>query len=190
MEALTLGDGRVSYRSDADEPLCLPGESLLRVRLAGICDTDLQLRSGYMGFAGIPGHEFVGEVVSVRFTGSVDHARVAELIAAMDVAVAPYLPSDAFYFSPIKVYEYMACGVPVVASNLGQIQTLDEANLLASVEPGDDAALATALEKALDTPDETAHRAQRAREWVRQARTWSANARHVVEVAAQCAARA
>ena len=30
--------------------------------------------------------------------------------------VAPYLPSDAFYFSPIKIYEYMACGVPVILS--------------------------------------------------------------------------
>lgn len=38
-----------------------PGEVLLRVRTAGICDTDLQLAKGYMGFRGILGHEFVGE---------------------------------------------------------------------------------------------------------------------------------
>jgi len=36
--------------------------ALVRVRLAGICSTDLQIFKGYMGFQGIPGHEFVGEV--------------------------------------------------------------------------------------------------------------------------------
>ena len=36
--------------------------ALVRVHLAGICSTDLQIFQGYMGFEGIPGHEFVGEV--------------------------------------------------------------------------------------------------------------------------------
>jgi threonine dehydrogenase-like Zn-dependent dehydrogenase len=36
--------------------------TLVRVRLAGICSTDLQIFKGYMGFVGVPGHEFVGEV--------------------------------------------------------------------------------------------------------------------------------
>lgn len=36
--------------------------ALVRVRLAGICSTDLQIFKGYMGFQGVPGHEFVGEV--------------------------------------------------------------------------------------------------------------------------------
>ncbi len=36
--------------------------ALVRVRLAGICSTDLQIFKGYMGFKGVPGHEFVGEV--------------------------------------------------------------------------------------------------------------------------------
>jgi 2-desacetyl-2-hydroxyethyl bacteriochlorophyllide A dehydrogenase len=39
------------------------GEALIRVRLAGICGTDLELLRGYYPFTGIPGHEFVGEVV-------------------------------------------------------------------------------------------------------------------------------
>lgn len=44
------------------EPVPAPGEALLRVRLAGICNTDLELLRGYKGFRGIPGHEFVGVV--------------------------------------------------------------------------------------------------------------------------------
>lgn len=39
-----------------------PGEALIRVRLAGVCATDLELLRGYMNFRGVPGHEFVGEV--------------------------------------------------------------------------------------------------------------------------------
>jgi 2-desacetyl-2-hydroxyethyl bacteriochlorophyllide A dehydrogenase len=39
-----------------------PGECLIRVRLAGICGTDLEILGGYAGFRGVPGHEFVGIV--------------------------------------------------------------------------------------------------------------------------------
>ncbi|HJY79329.1 MAG TPA: alcohol dehydrogenase catalytic domain-containing protein, partial [Burkholderiales bacterium] len=43
-----------------------PGWALLRVRLAGICNTDLEILRGYSHFRGTPGHEFVGEVVDAR----------------------------------------------------------------------------------------------------------------------------
>lgn len=43
-------------------PCVHDGFALVRVRLAGICSTDLQIFKGYMDFAGVPGHEFVGEV--------------------------------------------------------------------------------------------------------------------------------
>ena len=45
------------------DPVPPPGEALIRVRLAGICNTDLELVRGYMAFRGVLGHEFVGEVV-------------------------------------------------------------------------------------------------------------------------------
>ncbi|HNZ19163.1 MAG TPA: alcohol dehydrogenase catalytic domain-containing protein [Candidatus Hydrogenedentes bacterium] len=43
-------------------PAPRPGEALIRVRCAGICNTDIEIMRGYMGFSGIPGHEFVGVV--------------------------------------------------------------------------------------------------------------------------------
>ena len=43
-------------------PVPAPGEALVRVRLAGICGTDLEMVQGYMKFGGVPGHEFVGRV--------------------------------------------------------------------------------------------------------------------------------
>ena len=46
-------------------PTLLPNWALIKVRLAGICNTDVEILSGYHDFRGVPGHEFVGEVVSV-----------------------------------------------------------------------------------------------------------------------------
>jgi threonine dehydrogenase-like Zn-dependent dehydrogenase len=47
-------------------PKLQPGWALVRVRLAGICNTDLEILRGYHGFRGTPGHEFVGEVAKVQ----------------------------------------------------------------------------------------------------------------------------
>lgn len=61
MRALVY-DGEL--RLDGDYPCPQPGrgEALVRVRLAGICNTDLEIVKGYMGFRGVLGHEFVGQV--------------------------------------------------------------------------------------------------------------------------------
>lgn len=63
MQAAWLEDLKITCRPDAPVPPAQPGEALIRVRLAGICSTDLELTRGYYPFRGIPGHEFVGEVV-------------------------------------------------------------------------------------------------------------------------------
>lgn len=57
-------DGRFPAIQDAGRPQPLEGEALIRVLTAGICNTDLEIFDGYMGFTGIPGHEFVGRVES------------------------------------------------------------------------------------------------------------------------------
>src|SRR5882762_8405156 len=65
----------------------------------------------------------------------------------MDVAVAPYPTLESFYFSPLKVYEYMAAGVPVVASRSGQLDQLIESGVNGLLTPpGDVEALAASLE--------------------------------------------
>lgn len=62
MQALYLGDGDLRYRNDYPAPDRRAGHSLVRVTLAGICSSDLELVRGYAGFRGVPGHEFVGVV--------------------------------------------------------------------------------------------------------------------------------
>lgn len=51
---------------DRPEPRPSPGEALIAVRRAGICNTDVEIARGYMGFHGVLGHEFVGEVLEVH----------------------------------------------------------------------------------------------------------------------------
>ncbi|MFQ5432284.1 MAG: alcohol dehydrogenase catalytic domain-containing protein [Nitrospinota bacterium] len=53
---------RLIYRDDIPIPEPARGEALIKVVKAGICRTDLEITKGYMGFDGIPGHEFVGVV--------------------------------------------------------------------------------------------------------------------------------
>jgi alcohol dehydrogenase len=55
-------DGKLKYQPNAHPPTPPPGEALIRTRLAGICNTDIEIARGYMGFKGILGHEFVGVV--------------------------------------------------------------------------------------------------------------------------------
>ena len=60
MKALIF-DGTLRL-SERDIPVAGEDEALIRVRLAGICNTDLEIVKGYMNFAGILGHEFVGRI--------------------------------------------------------------------------------------------------------------------------------
>jgi len=61
MQSLWLENNQLSLQ-EIPQP-AKPGEALIRIRKAGICGTDLELVKGYYPYTGIPGHEFVGEVV-------------------------------------------------------------------------------------------------------------------------------
>lgn len=63
MKALVF-DGEKLALAVVPAPRLRAGEALVKVRLAGICSTDLEILRGYQSFRGIPGHEFVGTVVS------------------------------------------------------------------------------------------------------------------------------
>jgi alcohol dehydrogenase len=54
--------GQLKLQRAYEKPAIAPGEALIRVTLAGICNTDLEIMRGYLGFQGVLGHEFVGVV--------------------------------------------------------------------------------------------------------------------------------
>src|SRR5690606_32949279 len=76
------------------------------------------------------------------------------LLADLDVAAAPYpQPSDGgHYFSPLKVYEYLAAGLAVVASEVGELPGLLAGGVGLGVRPGDVGDLAAALERLAADP--------------------------------------
>jgi len=148
-----------------DARLLLVGDGPAR---AGVC-ANLSAR----GLAGV-----------VHCTEAVAPLEVPGLLTSVDAAVAPYALASGFYFSPLKVYEYMAAGRAVVASRVGQLETVirhDVNGLLCP--PGDAAALAAALERLRCEPPVRARLGRAARATVLGNHTWDAVAARVLELA-------
>ena len=78
MKAL-LHDGELRLLPDYPRPKPPPSEALIRVSLAGICNTDLEVAKGYMGFQGVLGHEFVGIVEKTEEEGWLEKRVVGEI---------------------------------------------------------------------------------------------------------------
>ena len=99
MRALTLHSG-LEYCEKYPAPTPAGGEAVVRVIQAGICATDLQLVQGYMGFQGVPGHEFVGivdeaplhpDLVGKRVVGEINAAcRVCPICQAGRLTHCPH----------------------------------------------------------------------------------------------------
>jgi threonine dehydrogenase-like Zn-dependent dehydrogenase len=69
MRAIVLEGDALRFAGDRVEPSPASGDVLVDVLCAGICETDLQLMRGYMGFRGVLGHEFVGVARAGRYAG-------------------------------------------------------------------------------------------------------------------------
>ena len=78
MRAITY-DGTLKYVDDYPDPAPDHDNALIRVKYAGVCDTDVQIAQGYMDFAGVLGHEFVGTVVGPLGTEFLGQRVVGEI---------------------------------------------------------------------------------------------------------------
>lgn len=117
-------------------------------------------------------------------TGAVLPDAVPGLLASMDVAVAPYPARDDFYFSPLKVFEYMAAGRAVVASRVGQLTELIEDGVTGLLcQPGDSDALAESLERLATDEEMRTGLGLAARSAVCRRHSWAAVARRILKLA-------
>jgi len=132
----------------------------------------------------------LGIAGAVHFRGAVEHREVAPLVGAMDVAVAPFRSMAGFYFSPIKLFEYMAAERCIVASRLGQIESViahGEDGLL--VAPDDETALFEALESLAALPHVRRALGEGARTKARAHFTWGHAADAVLDVVTEAVAQ-
>jgi len=117
----------------------------------------------------------------VRFEGHVPHARVPEYISAADVCVAPF--REGRKASPIKLFEYLSCGRPVVTSDtdeIGEFVRKTQSGIV--VEPGNVNAFAAAIEWLLANPQEAEAMGRRGRAAVESGRSWRRTAQEVASV--------
>jgi glycosyltransferase involved in cell wall biosynthesis len=129
----------------------------------------------------------------VTFTGAVSHACMPAYIAAADIGVAPFdvgahapLSID-FYWSPLKIFEYMACGLPVVAPGIPRLrQIVADSREGLLYEPGKIDSLAGALEQLTD-PALRRTLGAAARERVVKDFSWDEHCRKLDEALRRCA---
>jgi len=75
-------DRKLQLRHDLPLPVRHPEEALIKVLMAGICQTDIEITKGYMNFQGIPGHEFVGVVEAADSESLIGKRVVGEINCA------------------------------------------------------------------------------------------------------------
>src|SRR5262249_19570199 len=117
----------------------------------------------------------------VTITGEVPYEDVPRWLERVDVGLAPYPPLPLFYFSPLKVLEYAASGVPIVASASGQIAEIFAHETSAMLHrPGDVAEIVEHVERLRADPALRVRLAKTARRAVKKTYTWDRLAAHVL----------
>ena len=122
---------------------------------------------------------------NIIFTGTVLYENVPEYINISDVCVAPFIRTrnESMGLSPLKIYEYLACGKPVVASNIKGVGDLLESSTSGiSVPPDDPNELAKAIIKLLKNKQLREQMGDNGRKLVVKSYSWETAAKKTKEV--------
>src|SRR5258708_2681352 len=120
---------------------------------------------------------------AATFVGAVSHDQVSALLGSIDAAVAPYPKLSNFYFSPLKIYEYMAVGLAVVASRTGQVaQLINDGVTGLLYEPGDVDGLLDALDRLQRDPQLRLSLGRSARDTIFRGHTWDSVVKQILEL--------
>ena len=124
----------------------------------------------------------------ITFTGSVPHTRVGRFVSAFDVAVLQAQSTESFHYSPMKLREYLAAGVPVVGADVGDVSRLITRSRAGWLVPaGDATSLANRLIQTARDPEGTAALGRVAADFAARELGTVVEARRVLEAAAALA---
>jgi starch synthase len=129
-------------------------------------------------------HDDLGVGELVIFHGSVGYGDLPGVLGQHHIGVAPYTAGHnaEVGYSSIKVFSYLSCGLPVVASRLPGLGFLDGCEVGVTVPPDDPGALASALERVLRDPDGRREMSLRARELALSRLDWRRRAGELHDV--------
>jgi glycosyltransferase involved in cell wall biosynthesis len=121
--------------------------------------------------------------VTAVFTGTVRHKYVPSYLAAMDVGILLAPSEGAFHYSPLKLGEYLAAGLPVVAPRVAQVadRLTDDVDAVL-VPPSDPMALASCLLELRDDPERRARLSTNARQSAQTSWSWDDEVRRILDV--------
>jgi glycosyltransferase involved in cell wall biosynthesis len=141
----------------------------------GRCKSQVQERASRQGL----------EKVFV-FTGMIPYEEVPVLINMADICVAPFVASRnrETGLSPLKIYEYMACGKPVVASRVAGLEFVESNDLGRLVEPGDALSLEKALMDFILSPRKRAEVGSRGLQWAHERFGWDSRVNKIQKLLA------
>ncbi len=127
------------------------------------------------------GSEAAGGVIRL---GRVPSRSIPGILARSRIALCPYEDLPNFYFCPLKIFEYLAAGLPVVATGVGDLpEILGDGKRGVLVRPGDAAAFASAIDALRRDPPRSRALADAGRRWVVQSETWAHRVRTLEEIA-------
>ena len=126
----------------------------------------------------------IGHYSNVTFTGTVPYSEIQHYLAICDVLVSPHNPQvdgGEFFGSPTKLFEYMAMGKGIVASNLGQIgKVLEHGKTAWMVKPGDPEDLAGGIKRLIDDKTLRESLGENARKEAISKYTWKEHTRRII----------
>jgi glycosyltransferase involved in cell wall biosynthesis len=124
------------------------------------------------------------------FTGPIKYEEVPKFICAADLALAPFNPNKhkltrkyGFYFTPLKIFEYMACGKPTISTRIDNItKVIEDGKTGLLVNPGDHKALGEAILKLLSDEDTRIRMGIAARRIVETRYSWKKHTTELMEI--------